>query len=77
MAARSMRIRHQEDIRAKIQASHIIHRMMLAYNGELVLTPEQISVGKCLLNKVLPDLKAIELTGENGGPVIVTWQQKS
>ena len=66
-----MRKRHQDDVRAKIQASNIIHRLMLCYDGQLQLTSEQISIGKILLNKVLPDLKAIELTGEGGGPVQV------
>jgi hypothetical protein len=64
MAGRKLGTRHQEDIRAKIQASQIINRLYAGFNGEIELTNEQVSIGKALLNKVLPDLKAIEHSGE-------------
>lgn len=67
---RPMGRRHQDDIRAKIQAAHIVRRFHEAFNGNLTLTAEQINIGKSLLNKTLPDLKAIEHTGEGGGPVL-------
>jgi hypothetical protein len=64
MAARTLKPRHQDEIRAKIQGSAIIHRLMECHKGNLVLTDQQVSCGKILLNKVLPDLKAVEMTGD-------------
>lgn len=37
--------------------------------GTTMLTKEQIAAAKILLAKVMPDLKAVELTGENGGAI--------
>ncbi len=69
--------RHQDDIRAKISAAHIVGRFLKCFDGELELTQDQINIGKTLLNKVLPDLKAMELTGEDGGPINLSWLDKS
>ena len=33
------------------------------------MTPTQVQAARILLGKVIPDLKAIEHTGEGGGPV--------
>jgi len=63
MAGRKMGTRHQDDIRAKIQASNIIVRLMSAFDGTIELTQTQVNIGKALLDKALPDLKAIEHTG--------------
>lgn len=68
MAAR-LRLRHQEEVRAKIQASQIINRLQKAFAGEIELTPVQVSVGKLLLDKALPNLQAVELTGDAENPV--------
>lgn len=64
MAGRKMGTRHQDDVRAKIQASHIVRRFQEAFDGKIVLTPDQINIGKALLNKSVPDLKAVEHSGE-------------
>ena len=64
MAGRPIAKRHQDDIRSKIQGSMIIHRLNKCAKGELFLTTEQVNCAKILLNKVLPDLKAIEMTGD-------------
>lgn len=69
MAARVHKIRHDDETRAKIQAAQIINRFTKCVNGEIELTAQQVSCGKTLLDKVLPDLKATELTGEGGGPI--------
>jgi hypothetical protein len=42
----------------------IIQRLNQCIKGELFLTPEQVSCSKILLNKVLPDLKAVEMSGD-------------
>ena len=42
------------------------------YKGKPVfLTKEQIKCGEILLKKVVPDVKTVEVTGANGGPVQV------
>lgn len=64
MAGRPLGKRHQEDVRAKIQASAIITRLQSAFDGTIDLTQAQVNIGKTLLDKALPDLKSIEHSGE-------------
>lgn len=64
MPARTRKIRHDDETRAKIQAAQIINRFMSCLRGELELTQSQVSCGKALLAKVLPDLASIEHSGE-------------
>lgn len=75
--ARPMGKRHQEDVRAKIQASQIINRLYAGFTGEVELTNEQVNIGKTLLNKVLPDLKAVEHSGDSDAPVEHVFRWKS
>lgn len=67
MAAR-LRKNHDEETRKKIKAGVLIDRLTKAAEGKLDLTPAQVTAARALLNKVLPDLKAVELSGsgENG-----------
>jgi hypothetical protein len=71
LAGRPMGRRHQDDVRSKIQASAIINRLMKAYDGEIELTAIQVNIGKTLLDKVLPDLKAIEMSGDADAPLMI------
>lgn len=64
MAARNRKIKHDDETRAKIQAAQIINRFHSCLMGEITLDAQQVSVGKSLLNKVLPDLQAVQLDGE-------------
>lgn len=64
MPARVNKIRHDEGTRSKIQAAQIINRFMACVNGEVELSPAQVSAGKTLLNKVLPDLQSTSLEGQ-------------
>jgi len=71
MAAR-LRKTHQDEIRGKIQVSNLIHRVNEYAIGNLTdedISPNRLNAIKLLLNKSLPDLQSIELTGEGGGPV--------
>jgi len=61
MAARTRKIRHDDDTRAKIKAAHIINRLYQHVMGEIELESAQVSSAKALLNKVLPDLQAVTL----------------
>lgn len=59
MAAR-LRCDHQEEARKKIQTSQLINRLQdHALNGTEI-KKTQITAALGLLNKVLPDLKAVE-----------------
>jgi len=63
-AGRPLGKRHQEDVRTKIQASAIITRLMSAFDGTIELSQVQVNIGKTLLDKALPDLKSMELSGD-------------
>lgn len=68
MAAR-LRPRHQDEVRAKIQASQLINRLSGHAFGEIEMTPSQIKAAEILLRKSVPDLQSVEMTGEDGGPM--------
>ena len=63
MAAR-LKPRHQDEIRAKIKVAKYISQFDQCFDGERILTDQQVSIAKFLINKVLPDLKAVEHSGE-------------
>lgn len=63
MAARNRKIRHDDETRAKIQAALIIKRLQDHVLGTVELQPSQVSSAKVLLDKVLPNLQATELSG--------------
>lgn len=69
MAARTRKIKHDDETRAKIQAAQIINRMMGCVMGELTLDSNQVSCAKGLLNKVLPDLQSTTIGGDEDNPV--------
>ena len=56
-----MGYRHQEAVRGKIQASHLVTRLYKIAMGEIEAKPEQINAAKTLLNKVLPDLQSVQV----------------
>lgn len=63
MASRTRRIRHDADTRNKIQASQLINRLTNhALGDEEIMTQSQVNAARVLLGKVLPDLKATELS---------------
>lgn len=60
MAAR-MRKTHQDDVRAKIQATQLINRLMSHINGQVNLNPSQVTAIKILLDKSLPSLSDVKI----------------
>lgn len=62
---------HSDETRAKIQAGVLIDRLHKCAMGKVILRPEQVRSATALLNKVLPDLKAVELSPGDGGPLTV------
>lgn len=57
--------RHHEDTRKKIKAAQLINRLQSHVDAEApgILDASQVNAAKALLNKVLPDLKAVEVEG--------------
>ena len=67
MAARTIRVRHQDDVRRKIQASQLVNRLTNHALGKLEKKPmdaTQVSAALGLLRKCVPDLSAMEHSGD-------------
>lgn len=61
MAARKQAF-HPDEVKKKIQASQLINRLTKhALSDEPVMDASQVTAATKLLNKVLPDLKAVEM----------------
>lgn len=69
MAGRKAGYRHIEETRKKIQASALINRMQSIALGEVEADATQVNAAKALLAKVLPDLKAVEHSGDADNPL--------
>lgn len=70
MAARTRAMFHSEDVKAKIKTSQLLNRLQDNALAEAeFLTRGQIDSIKALLAKTIPDLKAVELTGADGGAI--------
>ena len=76
MASR-IRAYHQDEIRAKIQASQLVNVLQNHALGlsESELTPTRMKAIEILLRKSLSDLSSIQLTGNADQPIEhrVTW----
>ena len=57
--------RHTDETRSRIAVARIIDRLQSHIQGELDLSPTQISAAKILLDKVLPNLQSVENKSEN------------
>jgi hypothetical protein len=71
MAAR-IRKHHQEEVRARIQTSQLVNRLTdhaLCYTE---LSANQIKAIEILLRKSIPDLSAVELSGDAENPVAIS-----
>jgi len=64
MAARTVKIRHDEETRAKIQASQLINRLQDHVFGEAEISATQMKAIELLLKKTLPDLSAVDHSGQ-------------
>lgn len=80
MAGRKAGFRHSDETRKKIQAGNLITRLQKIAMGEVEAEATHINAAKALLNKVLPDLKAIDHTGEvehTISPELKDWLDES
>ncbi len=64
MAARKLRKFHTDEIRAKIQTSQLINRLTDHAFSKVELSATQVRAIEVLLKKAIPDLSAVDLTGE-------------
>jgi hypothetical protein len=71
MAARTVKIRHDDETRAKIQVSQLINRLEDHVFKDAEVSATQMKAIEILLRKRLPDLQAIEHSGTGGGPIQV------
>jgi len=62
MAARTRKIRHDDETREKIQASQLVNRLQANALGQLKveMTPGQVRSAEILLKKKIPDLSSTE-----------------
>ena len=79
MAARTVKIRHDEETRAKIQTSQLINRLEDHILNDLDLKPTQVTAALGLLKKTLPDLANVELSSDSDKPLqmVITWQNQN
>lgn len=78
MAPRVNKVRHDENTRAKIQASQLINRLEDHVLGAVDMKPTQVQAALGLLKKSVPDLSAVTVGGDEDKPVKleITWQSK-
>lgn len=62
----------QEETRAKIDTTTIVNKLMGHVKGSNKMESTQIRAAEILLKKTLPDLQAIEHTGEDGGDIKIS-----
>lgn len=71
MAARTNKPLHDDRTKERIRASQLLNRLTQCANGEVEMSPAQIQAARIVIAKIVPDLKAIELSGEVGARVII------
>jgi hypothetical protein len=71
MAARTVKIRHDDETRAKIQTSQLINRLQSYVLGEVQLEAGQVTAALGLMKKTLPDMSAVQHSGDEDNPVNV------
>lgn len=71
MAARINKPLHDDKTKERIRASQLLNRLNDFVNGKCELSPAQVQAARIIIGKVIPDMKAIEHTGKDGGPLMV------
>jgi hypothetical protein len=69
MAARTVKIRHDDNTRAKIKASQLINRLQDHIFNEVEVSATQMKAIEVLLRKSLPDLSSVTVGGDPDNPV--------
>jgi hypothetical protein len=62
---------HPDETKAKIQTSQLINRLTKhALSPTPIMDASQVAAAKALIGKVLPDVKAVELSGNAENPIV-------
>ncbi len=69
MAARKHKIQQDDQTKRRIQASQLLNRLELFANGKVDMTSAQVLAARVVIGKSIPDLKSIEHSGTDGGPI--------
>lgn len=64
MAARTRKIRHDDNTRLKIQTSQLLNRLSSHVFGKIELSATQVRSAEILLRKTIPDLASVEHSGQ-------------
>ncbi len=57
------RLFHPEEVRQKIRTSQLVNRLNSFVNGEIELSPHQVTAALGLIRKTMPDLSAMAHSG--------------
>lgn len=68
--AKRKQLWHPDDVKKRIQASQLINRLTdHALSDQPIMDASQVQAARALLNKVVPDLKAVEHSGNADNPI--------
>ena len=76
MAARTVKIRHDEETRAKIQTSQLINRLTEHALGNVDMPATAVTAALGLIRKTLPDLTSQTISGDEDQPLRheISWK---
>lgn len=71
MAARTNKPNHDEKTKRLIRASQLLNRLTQFAKGEIEMSAAQVNAAKVVIGKEIPDMRAIELSGNAEAPLVV------
>ena len=71
MAARKRKLTLSDEWKEKIRVGMLVGRLYGHVTGEVDMSNSQIKAADILLKKLVPDLARTEVTGKDGGPVVI------
>lgn len=76
--AKRKQLFHPDEVKKKIQASQLINRLEKhVFSDEPIMDNSQVNAAVRLLNKVVPDLKAVEHSTDPDKPMEMSFRWKS
>lgn len=74
MAARTRKVRHDDETRRRIQISQLLNRLQKHVDGEADMSATQLRAAEILLKKSLPDLSQVEHRGDEDAPMKMVFE---
>ena len=74
MPARKYKLHHKEKDKALIRASMLLNRLNDFVNGKCELSAAQVNAARVVINKAIPDLKAMTISGDSENPVRMQFE---